>query len=232
MRILLVDDDAGAASVLERSLRREGFVVDVLHDAAEATLRVDENEYDAILLEGFLSGKTGLELCREARARGVRAPILMMSERASVLDRVTGLDSGADDYLMKPFAFQELLARIRALLRRASGNHSPILQVADLSFDPASRIVRRGERRILLTAKEEAIFEFLLRRSGEVVTRARLSDHVWPEERDNLTNLVDVHMSKLRRKVDGASEVPLIHTVRGRGFRVGIDVELRSVVGH
>jgi DNA-binding response OmpR family regulator len=226
MRILVVDDDARATFLLERGLQQEGFVVDVLQDAAAVEPRVMATSYDAILLDWVLPGKSGVDVCVDLRARGIDTPILIVSARSAVVDRVTGLDSGADDYLVKPFAFPELLARIRALLRRGSGRRSPILQAADLTFDPASRICRRGARRVLLTAKEESIVELLLRRSGEVVTRACLSERVWPEERDNITNLIDVHMSKIRRKVDAPGEVPLIHTVRGRGYRVGVDHEV------
>ena len=225
MRLLIVEDDLGAALLLERALDQEGFVIDVVHDGTAVAARVGECGYDVILLDLLLPGKPGLQVCQELRAQGVDTPILIVSARAAVADKVAGLDAGADDYLVKPFAFPELLARIRALLRRATGKRAPLLQVLDLTFDPASRVVRRGERRVELTAKEEAILEYLLRHAGEVVTRAGLSEHVWPEESDNLTNLIDVHMSKLRRKVDGAGEPPLIHTIRGRGYRVGPEPE-------
>jgi DNA-binding response OmpR family regulator len=226
MRILLVEDEREAALLLERILQHEGFVVDVVPDGEAVAPRLERSEYDIILLDWLLPGISGLDLCCELRAHGVETPLVMISARAAVADRVAGLDAGADDYLVKPFAVPELLARIRALLRRGSGKRAPLLQVLDLVFDPASRVVRRGARRVDLTAKEEAILEYLLRRAGEVVTRASLSDHVWPEESDNLTNLIDVHMSKLRRKVDGPGEEPLIHTVRGRGYRVGPEPDL------
>jgi len=221
MRILVADEDARAALRLRRDLERHGLVVDVLQDGAAVNAGVEENDYDVVLLDWLLAGKRGIDVCRDLRERGVDTPILMFSAKASVADRVAALDSGADDHLVKPVEVEELLARIRALLRRGPSKRAPALRVLDLVFDPASRVVRRGDRRVELTAKEEEILDFLIRRAGQVVTRASMSEHVWRDGSDNLTNLVDVHVSKMRRKLDGPGEFPLIQTVRGRGFRLG-----------
>lgn len=220
MRLLLVEDDRKAARVLKKGLEEEGFVVDVASSGDEGEYLAAINEYDLILLDWLLPGKPGIEVCRHLRDRGLSTPILMLTAKDALADRITGLDTGADDYLTKPFAFGELLARIRALLRRAEATRSPLLRVGDLRLDPVSHRVTRGGAPVNLTAKEYAILAFLMRHAGEVVTRTRLGEHVWEAEYDNLTNLVDVHVSNLRRKVDRDADVPLIHTVRGRGYRL------------
>src|SRR5581483_1497359 len=196
MRILLVEDDRKAARVLRRGLQEEGFAVDVVHDGDEAETRAGTTDYDAIVLDWLLPGRPGLDVCRALRRQGVRTPILMLTARDSVEDRVAGLDTGADDYLTKPFAFAELLARLRALLRRGEGARAAVLRVDDLALDPASHRVTRGGARVDLTPKEYAVLEYLVRHAGRVVTRAELGEHVWAEEHDNLTNLVDVHVSR------------------------------------
>jgi DNA-binding response OmpR family regulator len=220
MRILLVEDDRKAARVLQKGLEEESFVVDVLHAGDEAEYQADINDYDVIVLDWMLPGKPGIDVCRDLRAHGSTTPILMLTAKDTVTDRITGLDTGADDYLTKPFAFAELLARIRALLRRAESGRAPILKVGDLTIDPVSHRVTRGSRPIVVTAKQYAILEYLMRHADRVVTRTELGEHVWADEHDTLTNLVDVHMSHLRRKIDTEGAVPLIHTVRGRGYRV------------
>ncbi len=221
MRLLLVEDDKKAARVLSRGFVEEGFVVDVAHSGDVGDELATANRYDVIVLDWLLPRKDGLTVCRDLRGRGVRTPILMLTARDSLPDRVSGLDSGADDYLTKPFAFEELLARIRALLRRSELTRPPVLQVADLVLDPVTHRVTRSGLEIGLTPKEYAILETLMRHAGEVVTRTRIGESVWTDNPEELANLVDVHVSHLRRKIDQADRPPLIHTVRARGFRLG-----------
>jgi len=219
MRVLIVEDDPKAARLLARGLREDGFVVDVASSAEEGDQKAGTSDYDVIVLDWLLPGKNGLSLCRDLRARGVSTPILMLTARDGVADRVTGLNTGADDYLTKPFALEELLARIQALLRRASPARSVVLMVADLALDPVSHRVTRAGVSISLTPKEYAILEILMRHAGQVVTRARLTEHVWEAEPETLDNVVDVHVSHLRKKID--PEGTLLETVRGRGYRLG-----------
>jgi DNA-binding response OmpR family regulator len=221
MRLLLVEDDKKAARVLSRGLLEEGFVVDKAHAGDIADELAAANRYDVIVLDWLLPRKDGLSVCRELRARGIRTPILMLTARASLPDRVSGLDSGADDYLTKPFAFEELLARIRALLRRSDLTRPTVLSVADLSLDPVTHRVARAGVEISLTPKEHAILEILMRQAGQVVSRTRIGAAVWEQDPEDLANLVDVHVSHLRRKIDQGDGPSLIHTVRGRGFRLG-----------
>ncbi|HSB72345.1 MAG TPA: response regulator transcription factor [Candidatus Methylomirabilis sp.] len=223
MRILLVEDDKKASRVLKKGLEEEGFVVDPALSGDEGEYLAAINEYDLIVLDWLLPGKEGIQVCRDLRTRGLSTPILMLTAKDALGDRVAGLNTGADDYLTKPFAFSELLARIRALLRRAATARPPLLRVADLTLDPVSHRVMRGGGAVNLTAKEFAILEFLMRHAGDVVSRTRLGEHVWEAEHDTLTNLVDVHVSHLRKKIDQRAAVPLIHTVRGRGYRLGVE---------
>jgi DNA-binding response OmpR family regulator len=225
MRLLLVEDDKKAAQVLSRGFVEEGFVVDVAHSGDVGDELAFVNDYDAIVLDWMLPRKDGLSLCHDLRARGVRTPVLMLTARDSLPDRIAGLDAGADDYLTKPFAFEELLARIRALLRRSELVRPPLLKVADLTLDPVTQRVTRGSRELSLTPKEYAILETLMRHAGQVVSRTRIGNSVWEEDRDDLTNLVDVHVSHLRRKIDCDDAPPLIHTVRARGFRLSAEPE-------
>ncbi len=221
MRLLLVEDDKKAARVLARGFGEEGFVVDVAHSGEIGDELAAANRYDAIVLDWLLPRKDGLSVCRELRSRGVGTPILMLTARDSLPDRVAGLDCGADDYLTKPFAFEELLARIRALLRRSELTRLPVLTVADLTLDPVTHRVTRGAVEITLTPKEYAILETLMRHAGQVVSRTRIGESVWGDDPDDITNVVDVHVSHLRRKVDASGLPQLIHTVRSRGFRLG-----------
>jgi DNA-binding response OmpR family regulator len=221
MRLLLIEDDKKAARVLKQGLEEEGFVVDVAASGDAGEEQAAINHYDLILLDWLLPGKPGIEVCRDLRAQEVSAPILMLTARDALADRIAGLDTGADDYLTKPFAFTELLARIRALLRRSQATREPVLRVADLTLDPVSHRVTRCGVPVPLTAKEFAILMYLMRHAGRVVTRTQLGEHVWEAEFDNLTNLVDVHVSHLRKKIDQESGATLIHTVRGRGYRLG-----------
>jgi DNA-binding response OmpR family regulator len=221
MRLLLVEDDKKAARVLARGFGEEGFVVDVAHSGEVGDELAASNRYDAIVLDWLLPRKDGLAVCRGLRRRGVRTPILMLTARDSLPDRVSGLDSGADDYLTKPFAFEELLARIRALLRRSELTRPPVLTVADLTLDPVTHRVTRGTLEISLTPKEYSILETLMRHAGQVVSRTRIGESAWEDDPEDLTNLVDVHVSHLRRKIDLGDRLALIHTVRSRGFRIG-----------
>lgn len=220
MRILLVEDDEKAARLLARGFREEGFVVDVARSAEEGDEQSFVIDYELIILDWMLPGKDGLSLCRELRERGMQAPILMLTARDALSDRVSGLNTGADDYLTKPFAFEELLARVRALLRRSELTRPSVLAIGDLSLDPITHQVTRGDRVLELTRKEFAILEMLMRRPGTVVSRTRLAEHVWQADVNSIDNLIDVHVSNLRRKIDPPGVAPLVHTVRGRGFQI------------
>jgi len=221
MRLLLIEDDRKAARLLTKGLQEEGFVVDVAPTGEDGEEKAAVNEYDLIVLDWVLPGKDGLAVCRALRAGATSTPILMLTARDSVADRVSGLSTGADDYLTKPFAFAELLARIRALLRRSRVAQPAVLRVADLTLDPATRRVTRGDGPVILTPREYAILEALMRNAGEVVSRTRLTERVWDDASEVLDNLLDVHVSHLRNKIDHGASVPLIHTIRGVGYRLG-----------
>jgi len=221
MRILLIEDDKQAARWLSKGLQEERFVVDVAYTGEAGDEMASVNDYDVIVLDWVLPDKDGIAVCRELRARGVSTPILMLTARDALEDRVTGLYTGADDYLTKPFEFSELLARIHAVLRRSALTRLPVLKVADLTLDPQSNRVTRGGQTLNLTRKEYAILEVLMRHAGKVVTRSTLGERVWETDLDTLTNLLDVHIGHLRRKIDVEGVPPLIHTIRGRGYLVG-----------
>jgi DNA-binding response OmpR family regulator len=221
MRLLLIEDDRKAARLLAKGLQEEGFVVDVAPTGEDGEEKAAVNEYDLIVLDWLLPGKDGLAVCRALRAGATSTPILMLTARDSVADRVSGLSTGADDYLTKPFAFAELLARIRALLRRSRVAQPAVLRVADLTLDPATRRVTRGDGPVMLTPREYAILEALMRNAGEIVSRTRLAERVWDDASEVLDNLLDVHVSHLRNKIDHGASVPLIHTIRGVGYRLG-----------
>jgi heavy metal response regulator len=221
MRILVVEDERAIAAFLRQGLTEAGYAVDLAVDGAEALHWAAIAAYDAILLDVMLPEQDGLAVCAELRRRSVRTPVLMLTARDTIGDRVHGLDSGADDYLVKPFAFAELLARIRALLRREPALKGTVLQVADLTLDSVSREVHRGGRAITLTTKEYSLLEFLMRHPNQSLTRATIAEHVWDYDFDNLTNIIDVHVFALRRKLDDGHEVKLLHTVRGVGYRLG-----------
>jgi DNA-binding response OmpR family regulator len=222
VRLLLIEDDRKAARLLARGFQEEGFVVDVAETGEVGEEQATVNEYDVIVLDWLLPGKDGIAVCRTLRQRDLATPILMLTARHSLNDRVNGLTTGADDYLTKPFAFAELLARTRALLRRSRQARPAVLRVIDLTLDPASRRVTRAGERIGLTGKEYSILEVLMQNAGEIVSRTRLVERVWDEASEVLDNLVDVHVSHLRRKIDRGAGPQLIHTVRGFGYRLGL----------
>jgi DNA-binding response OmpR family regulator len=225
MRVLLIEDDREAARLLAKGLREEGWVVDIAHSGESGDEMASVNSYDAVVLDWLLPDRDGIAVCRGLRQAGLHVPILLLTARDAVEDRVMGLNAGADDYLTKPFAFAELLARLHALLRRSDLTRPVLLTVADLTLDPSSHVVTRGGVPLSLTPREYAILETLMRRAGEVVSRVHLGESVWENDLDSLTNLVEVHISHLRRKVDRAGTLPLIHTVRGYGYRLGPPVQ-------
>jgi two-component system copper resistance phosphate regulon response regulator CusR len=225
MRVLLVEDDARVARFVTRGLREQAYAVDVAEDGEAALYQASVATYDVIVLDVMLPKVDGLTVCRELRATGVATPVLMLTARDTVQDRITGLDTGADDYLTKPFAFGELLARLRALLRRGGEVRPDVVRVADLSIDTRAQRVARGGRAVSLTAKEYALLEFLARNAGRVVSRSEIAEHVWDENYDPFTNLIEVYIGRLRRKVDGASASPLIYTRRGTGYILAAGVE-------
>ncbi len=218
MRLLIVEDDAKLASLLRQGLKEQGFAVDLAGDVPEGLRLALAAEYDAVLLDLKLPGADGLELLCELRRRASAVPVLVLTARAALEDRVRGLDLGADDYLAKPFDFRELLARLRAITRRPPVPPQTLLVAADLELDPARHEVRRAGRRIELTAKEFALLHYLLRNRGRLVTRGMVLDHVWDLDYDGGSNLVEVYINYLRRKIDHEFEPKLIHTVRGAGY--------------
>ncbi len=218
MRILLVEDEKKVASFIKKGLEEEGYAVDLAADGESGLHMALDRVHDLILLDIQLPKKNGLAVLREMRQHKVAIPVLLLTVRATIEDKVMGLDSGADDYLTKPFAFQELLARVRALLRRHSGNKQTVIQVADLSMDLAQRTVYRGDQKIDLTAKEFALLEYLMRNPGRVLGRTMIAEHVWDYDFDSMTNIIDVYVNYLRKKIDFEREPKLIHTVRGVGY--------------
>jgi two-component system copper resistance phosphate regulon response regulator CusR len=218
MRLLVVEDERNTAEMLARGLREQTYAVDVAWDGLSAMQKVARNFYDLILLDVLLPGMDGYALCKRWRCNGVSTPILMLTALGQVSDRIFGLDEGADDYLSKPFEFDELLARIRALLRRGPRLLNPVLQIDDLNIDTRSRQVCRGDRRIELTAKEFALLECLARDAGRVMGREEISERVWNEDYDACSNLIEVYIQRLRRKIDGPNKRSLIHTRRGEGY--------------
>ena len=217
MRILVVEDEMKVASFIKKGLEEEGYAVDAAHDGEEGLERIGTNVYDAIVLDLMLPKVNGIEVMRELRARKLNVPVLMLTARDTLADKVMGLDAGADDYLTKPFAFEELLARIRSLLRRGKAEVA-MLKVADLLLDPATRKVKRGGKEITLTSKEFSLLEYMMRNVNKPLTRTTLSEHVWDINFDRMTNVVDVYINFLRNKIDKDFEPKLIHTVRGVGY--------------
>lgn len=218
MRILLVEDERDLNHVIAQKLISDGYSVDSCFDGEEALDVLSYTDYDAIILDIMLPKADGLSVLRRLRADGKTTPVLMLTARDSIADRVTGLDSGANDYLVKPFAFDELSARLRALTRASFGRVSNVLQVEDLTLDRASHAVKRGGREIGLSAKEYALLEYLMNNEGIVLSREKIEDHIWNFDYEGGTNVVDVYISYLRKKIDGGEKVKLIHTVRGQGY--------------
>jgi DNA-binding response OmpR family regulator len=220
MRILLVEDELDAARMVAKGLRDQAFAVDVANDGDTAITKAHASPYDLIILDVMLPIRNGIEVCRELRRLGISAPVLMLTALDRVPNRIAGLDSGADDYLTKPFDFGELVARIRALLRRGPALLNPKLQVGDLTVDTRTHEVHRGGKRIALTAREYALIEYLARRQGEVVSREDISEHVWEENYDAFSNLIEVYIQRLRRKIDSERDTKLLHTRRGEGYQL------------
>jgi DNA-binding response OmpR family regulator len=220
VRILVVEDEPGIANFVRQGLMEAGYAVDLAWDGREGLDYALAADYDVLVLDIMLPKMDGLELLRELRRLGDKTPVLMLTARDTVDNRVEGLDAGADDYLVKPFAFPELLARVRALLRRPPLQVGTILQVGDLEMDTAKREVRRNDRPIELSPREYAVLEYLMRHPNQVLTRTQISEHVWNFEFFNESNVVDVYVGYLRRKIDQGENLPLIHTVRGVGYRM------------
>ena len=222
MRVLVVEDSRRLAGIIRRGLLEEGYAVDNAYDGEEAEYMAETTPFDVVILDIMLPKKDGLAVCRDLRSKGVNTPILMLTAKDSVEDKVTGLDAGADDYLVKPFAFSELLARLRALLRREVQPKTQKLQIGDLVLQPVSREVWRDETRLELTAKEYAILEYFIRRPNAVVTRTMLGESVWDYEFDGLSNVIDVYIRRIRQKIDQDGQPSLIQTVRGAGYRLRV----------
>ena len=218
MRVLVVEDEPQVAVYICRALTEEGFAVDQARDGLKALELASVYEYDALVLDLMLPGVDGLTVCRRLRATGKQMPILILSARDMVDDRVRGLDAGADDYLVKPFAVEELTARLRALSRRHHGSGTPVLAVGDLELDPATRSVRRGDQMITLTQREYALLEYLMRRAGFVLTRTMIAEHVWDFTFEHASNVVDVYVKHLRDKIDEDRTNSFIQAVRGVGY--------------
>ncbi len=217
VRILVVEDERKVANFIRQGLAEEGHTVEVAADGAAALDLLEGPPYDLVVLDLMLPKVDGFEILKLARVRRLATPVLVLTARDSVADKVRGLDLGADDYLTKPFSFDEFLARVRALLRRGAAA-GPVLRVADLTLDPSTREVRRGSRRITLTVREHALLEYFMRNAGRVLTRPMLAEHVWGLDFDAESNIVDVYVGYLRRKIDGLGEARLLHTVRGAGY--------------
>ena len=218
MRILLVEDEPRMANVIAKGLREQAYAVDIAEDGDAALYQASINDYDLIVLDVLIPHRDGFEVCRELRSRGGTIPILMLTARAAVDDRITGLDAGADDYLTKPFSFRELVARVRALLRRDSQRRPDIYQLEDLIVDSGSHRVSRAARPIELTAKEYALLEYLVRRAGQLVSRSDIAAHVWDDSFDPFSNSIEVYMNRLRKKIDEDHSIKLLHTRRGEGY--------------
>jgi two-component system, OmpR family, response regulator len=223
MRVLIVEDDVKMAGLLQRGLRDDGMAADVTDRGEDALWMAGATDYDVIVLDVMLPDADGFEVCRRLRETGVRAPVLMLTARDAVDDRVRGLDTGADDYLTKPFSFAELGARLRALVRRGPVERAPVLSVGDLQLDPSARRVWRGGAEVGLSAREFALLETLMRHPGQVLDRLQLLDHVWDGEYENRSNVIDVYIRYLREKVDRPFGVASIETVRGAGYRLRAD---------
>ena len=231
MRLLLVEDDARIARFVAKGLREQAYAVDVSATGEDALYQAAVNTYDLVILDVMIPAPDGFAVCRELRKSGQRMPILMLTARDAVEDRIAGLDHGADDYLTKPFEFRELLARLRALLRRSGELRSEKITIADLVLDTGAQTAKRAGRNITLTAKEYALLEYLARNAGRVVRRAEIAEHVWDETFDPFSNLIEVYVNRLRRKIDEDAAKPLLQTRRGVGYVLGTAADLPSEEG-
>jgi len=220
MRILVVEDDKKVAAFLQKGLREEQYAVDLCSDGVEAVYEAQINSYDVIVLDVMLPGKDGFTICKELRENSVLTPILMLTAKDSLEDKIIGLSEGADDYLTKPFSFEELLARIRALLRRSQDYKTGVLKVADLVLDPLRRVVSRAGKSIILTGKEYALLEYLMRNKGRVVSESMIIEHVWDRNYEGTSNIVNVYINHLREKIDKDAKIKLIKTFRGQGYKI------------
>lgn len=220
MRILVVEDDKKVAAFLQKGLREEQYAVDVCRNGEDAGYEAQTHPYDVIILDIMLPGKDGFTICKELRENDVLTPILMLTAKDSLEDKVIGLSEGADDYLTKPFSFEELLARIRALLRRSQDYKTGLLKAADLELDPLRHTVQRAGKPITLSGKEYALLEYLLRNKGIIVSQSKIIDHVWDRNYDGTSNLINVYINHLREKIDKDAKVKLIKTVRGQGYKI------------
>ena len=221
MKILVVEDERKIATFIQNGLKECGFVADIVHRGDEALEIIERNHFDAIVLDIMLPGRDGLSVLRAVRQRSNPVPVILLTARGEIAEKVEGLDLGADDYLAKPFSIDELAARVRAMLRRNSGESLVLYRVEDLTLDLATRVVRRGDRRIDLTTREFSLLECLMRTPGRVLTRTQLCERVWEYHFDPGSNLVDVYIQRLRRKIDDGEPVKLIQTARGVGYRIG-----------
>lgn len=219
MRLLLAEDDAQLGKTLMKGLREEAYAVDIVGDGESAVYHASINEYDAIILDVMMPRRDGFSVCRELRRNGTRTPVLLLTARDTIADKITGLDAGGDDYLTKPFEFAELLARLRALLRRRTNDlRASEVRIGSLQLNLASHAVDRAGRKIVLTTKEFALLAFLARNEGRVVSRSEICSHVWDDNHDPYSNAIEVYINRLRRKIDAVSDAPLIHTRRGAGY--------------
>ena len=218
MRLLVVEDEQKVARFVTQGLEEEGYAVDVATDGETGLSMALDHVHDLIILDIQLPKKDGLQVIQELRRASVQTPVLLLTVRAAIEDKVLGLDAGADDYLTKPFAFQELVARIRALLRRGPEAAPPVLRIGDLTLDPARRTVIRGDQKIELTAREFTLLDYFMRNSGRVLTRTMIAEHVWDYDFDPGTNVIDVYVNYLRKKIDASHEPKLLHTIRGAGY--------------
>ncbi len=224
MRILLVEDDARVASFIRRGLREENYTVDLAVDGEQGLFLAQTGEYDLVILDLLLPKRSGLDVLRTLRAERITIPILILTAKDKLEDKIAGLDAGADDYLTKPFGFDELLARVRALMRRRGDMVPTLLRAGDLEMDTMRRHVTRDGKELILTNREYALLEFFLRHPNQVVTRSMLSEHVWEHDFDTFSNVIDVHVARLRRKVDDGFETKLLQTVRGSGYTLQVPV--------
>lgn len=220
MRILIVEDDKKVAGFIRKGLQEEHYAVDVCYDGEEALFQAEVNDYDLIILDVMLPRKNGFEVCREIRHNSILTPVLMLTAKDQLNDKIKGLNEGADDYLTKPFAFDELLARIRALLRRTQEYKTKTLTVGELQLDPVSRKITRADKTISLTGKEYALLEYLMRNKGRIITQTMIIEHVWDMNYEGLSNVVNVYINHLREKIDRGFSKKYIHTVRGVGYKI------------